>query len=98
MNMEHFFRSLVFAFLLVAIAIPAASEAQYRGNMNMNAAEMEQFHDFLNSHPWFRTDLSKNPALVDDANYLRQHSELSKFLQSHPAIRQELKTNPRMFW
>jgi hypothetical protein len=98
MYQEQFLRSLAITFLLVAIVMPAGSEAQYRSNMNMNAAEMEQFHDFLNSHPWFRTDLSKNPALVDDANYLRQHSELSTFLQSHPAIRQELKTNPRLFW
>src|SRR2546421_403169 len=85
-EIEQFLRSLAITSLLVACAIPAATEAKYKSNVNMNAAEMEQFHDFLNSHPWFRTDLSKTPALVDDANSLRQHSELNKFLQLHPAI------------
>ena len=96
MTREHVLHSLLSALLLTALAIPAASQAGYQ--RNRNAVELQQFHDFLNSHPWFRDDLSKNPALVDDANYLRQHPELNKFLQSHPAIKQELRTNPRQVW
>src|SRR5919201_82971 len=96
MTRGHVLPSLLSALLLAALAIPAASQAAYQ--RNRNTVEMQQFHDFLNSHPWFRDDLSKNPALVDDANYLRQHPELNKFLVTHPAIKQELRTNPRMVW
>ena len=97
MRYKHILPALAVTFLLLILASPF-SYAQHRSNMNRNAVELQQFHDFLNSHPWFRDDLSKNPALVDDANYLRQHPELNNFLVSHPAIKQELRTNPRQVW
>jgi hypothetical protein len=41
--------------------------------------------------------LKQNPALINDAAFVRQHRELADFLEDHPGVREELKENPSAF-
>jgi hypothetical protein len=75
--------------LLLPLAIAQTSD--------INRAELRNFDQFLDSHPEIRSDLTRNPSLVNDRDYVQKHSDLRAFLDSHPAVREELRKNPRIF-
>ena len=50
---------------------------------------------FLDSHPNIEGDVEKNPALLNDPNYLTSHPDLKTFLSNHPAIQQQAAKNPQ---
>ena len=57
-------------------------------------AEIEQFHDYLQTHPRVSTDLQNNPQLVYNKKYLSNHEDLERFLKKHPLVRREINDNP----
>jgi phage-related protein len=59
--------------------------------------EILSFDSFLDSHPEIADQLRRNPALVDDREYVNNHPELQAYLQEHPRVREELTENPRIF-
>jgi phage-related protein len=59
--------------------------------------ELASFDSFLDSHPEMGEQLRRNPSLVDDREYVKNHPELQAFLQDHPGVREELTENPRAF-
>jgi hypothetical protein len=60
-------------------------------------AELEQFGQFLDSHPDISQRLRKNPALVNDSQFITDHPDLKAFLQVQPAIQASLMQNPEAF-
>jgi hypothetical protein len=56
--------------------------------------EIDQFHDYLQSHPRVSTELQNNPQLVYNKKYLANHDDLERFLKRHPLVRQEISQNP----
>ncbi len=56
--------------------------------------ESANFDRFLDAHREIATQLRKNPSLLDNQQYLKDHPELQSYLQDHPAIRQQIKENP----
>ncbi len=59
--------------------------------------ELASFDQYLDSHREVAEQLRKNPALVDNQEFLKDHPSLQTYLQDHPAVRQELKNNPNAF-
>jgi phage-related protein len=59
--------------------------------------ELANFDTFLDSHPEIAEQLRRNPALVDDRDYLNSHPELQAYLQEHPQVREALTQDPRAF-
>jgi len=57
-------------------------------------SEIEQFHDYIQTHPRVSTDLQNNPQLVYNKKYLSNHDDLERFLKRHPLVRQEINDNP----
>ena len=57
-------------------------------------ADLQTFHQFLQTHRDIREQLPRNPSLVNDPKYLDAHPELKEFLQDHPQTAQELRRNP----
>ena len=43
------------------------------------------------------SEITRNPKLVTDATYLKNHPELVSFLNSHSDVKQELTENPQAF-
>ena len=55
------------------------------------------FGEFLDGHANISKDLSKNPSLAKNQEYLANHPELKEYLTAHPEVRQELMANPQSF-
>ena len=42
-------------------------------------------------------ELRKNPALLNDPNYVANHPELKSFMSAHPGIQHEVAEDPKRF-
>ena len=64
---------------------------------DISRQELQNFDRFLDSHQQIRSDLTRNPSLVNDPRYLQDHPELREFLASHNGVREELREYPGAF-
>ena len=78
---------LAVAVVAIAMALPSIAAAQY------NESRLDHF---LDSHPHMKADLSRNPDLIFNKQYRREHPELQKFMQDHPQIYGKLHNHG--FW
>ncbi len=62
-----------------------------------NREEVARFDQFLDSHRETAEQLRKDPSLVDNQEYVRNHPELQAYLQDHPGIRDQIKQDPNAF-
>jgi len=92
----HHYRHVLVLGLAIAclLLFPALVSAQ---NNDINRAELRNFDQFLDSHPQIKAELSRNPSLVNNREFLEKHQELRAFLESHPGVREELRQNPGVF-
>jgi hypothetical protein len=56
-----------------------------------------QFGEFLGGHSNVAQQLSKDPSLVKDREFMENHPDLKEFLSSHPDVQQQLMKNPESF-
>jgi hypothetical protein len=59
--------------------------------------ELARFDQFLDGHPEVARELRRDPSLVDNQEYEKNHPELQAYLADHPQIREEIKENPNAF-
>ena len=59
--------------------------------------ELSSFGQFLGGHQNIAQQISKDPSLVNNAEYMQNHPELKAYLQAHPGVQEELKENPQAF-
>jgi len=57
--------------------------------------EMSDFGAFLGDHSTMATELSHDPSLANNKEYLATHPELTEYLKAHPAMGQQLADNPQ---
>jgi len=62
-----------------------------------NRAELANFDRFLDSHRETSEQLRKDPSLVDNREFVKNHPALETYLQDHPAVRQAIRQNPDSF-
>jgi hypothetical protein len=60
-----------------------------------NDGEMASFGQFLSGHSTIAEQLSKDPSLANNKEFLANHPELSEYLKAHPGVTQQLGTNPQ---
>lgn len=70
---------------------------QDRRDSDIRRDEVASFDRFLDNHPRIDQELSKDPSLVDNPDYLAKHPELQQYLRDHPQVQDALKDNPRAF-
>ena len=87
---------LVLAMALASMTMIARSSYAQRDN-DVTRQELENFDRFLDSHAQIRSDLTRNPNLINDSRYLQDHPELREFMASHNGVREELRENPGAF-
>jgi hypothetical protein len=58
---------------------------------------MADFGGFLGGHSDIQRDLSRNPSMVKDHEYMQDHAELNTYLNAHPDVRDDLIANPQSF-
>jgi phage-related protein len=59
--------------------------------------ELASFGQFLGTHNRIADELSRNPSLADNKEYLENHSELRDYLNAHPQVHEQLSANPGGF-
>jgi len=59
--------------------------------------ELARFDQFLDDHPNIAEQVRKDPSLVNNSEYEKNHPELQTFLENHPRIREEITENPNAF-
>src|SRR5258708_2752375 len=57
--------------------------------------ELTSFGQFLGGHSAVAEQLSKDPSLANNKEYLANHPELGEYLKAHPAMTQQLSENPQ---
>jgi hypothetical protein len=73
-----------------------SAEARFERN-EVDRGQLANFDRFLDAHRDIATQIRKNPSLVDNQQYLKDHPELQSYLQNHPEIRQQIDRNPNGF-
>jgi hypothetical protein len=58
---------------------------------------MASFGEFLGSHHDIREDVTKNPSVVKDREYVQNHPELGGYLKAHPEVRDDMMADPDNF-
>jgi hypothetical protein len=64
---------------------------------DIHRQELARFDQFLDNHREVAERLRKDPSLVDDQEYVRNHPELQAYLQDHPGIRDQIRQDPNAF-
>jgi hypothetical protein len=59
--------------------------------------ELANFDKFLDGHREIAEQLRKDPSLVNNQEFAKNHPALQTYLQDHPAVREEIKENPNAF-
>jgi hypothetical protein len=66
-----------------------------RDRDNRNRGELTSFGQFLGGHTNVASELSADPTLATNKEYLATHPELDEYLKAHPAMSQQLAENPQ---
>jgi hypothetical protein len=65
------------------------------GGEERNRGELTSFRQFLGGHSSVGAELSSDPSLANNKEYLATHPELDEYLKTHPAMSQQLAENPQ---
>src|SRR5260370_554047 len=57
--------------------------------------ELTSFGHFLGSHSTVAEQLSRDPSLANNKEFLANHPELGEYLKAHPGMTQQLAANPQ---
>lgn len=68
-----------------------------RRDRDVTRAELSSFHEFLEGNSQIAGELSKNPSLAKNEEYLENHPALQQYLKTHPRVHEELNENPQSF-
>ena len=59
--------------------------------------EIASFDRFMDSHPEMAEQLRRDPSLVTNEEFVKNHPALQEYLQQHPGVREEITENPNRF-
>src|SRR5258708_27207594 len=59
--------------------------------------QLAEFDRFLDSHPEVASQIRQDPPLVNNPEFVENHSALQQYLQQHPEVREDIKENPNPF-
>ncbi len=79
--------------ILVFLVLAGALWAQ----QGPTETELARFDQFLDSHPQVRSELIKDPKLIDNENFIINHPDLADFLHTHPGVKGQILSNPQAF-
>ncbi len=72
-------------------------DSRMRGDRDVTSRELSSFNEFMGGHSNIAGELSKNPSLANNQEYLANHPELKEYLTNHPQVHEELSENPQQF-
>jgi len=82
----------------------AFMQAENRFDRAGNGSDRDAYHEhmanfggFLGGHSEIARDMSRDPSVVKNHEYVEHHPELTEYLNTHPDVRDELMANPSSF-
>ena len=72
-------------------------DSAMRGDHDLNRGGLSTFNEFLENHNDIAAELSKNPSLANNEEYVENHPALQDYLKAHPQVHEELSENPQTF-
>jgi S1-C subfamily serine protease len=87
--------AVAFLFIIAVAATSNAFQAQPKPKRGKHH-ELKKFEKFLEDHPPIASDLSKDPTLAANPDYLAKHPELQQFLSGHPGLAEEIRSKTRV--
>jgi len=72
-------------------------DSQMHRDRDVTPGERSSFNEFLGDHGNISGELSKNPSLANNQEYLENHPALQDYLKAHPEVHEELSENPQSF-
>lgn len=77
---------------------PAAfMQAQQRYEQREDSRSGMSFERFLGNHSEIAEQISQNPSLLNNKEYLEGHPDLQQYLKAHPEAQKEFTENPNAF-
>ena len=76
---------------------PSPQDNRSAQGSDITRRELANFDEFLDSHREIAEQVRKDPSLLDNKQFLKDHPELQKYLWNHPGVREEVKENPTVF-
>jgi hypothetical protein len=86
------------AFMQQEQAFDRRQNANFGRDRDVTGGELSSFHEFLEGHGTIANELSKNPSLAKNQEYLENHTALQTYLQAHPQVQEELNEHPDSFF
>jgi len=77
-------------------AVTTSIEFQPASSADLNVQMLRDFESVKAEHS-VAVDIARNPAVVNDANYVAAHPALQAFLAKHPDARREIVESPGNF-
>ena len=74
-----------------------AEDNGLRRDPDVTRGELSSFHEFLEGHSNIAGELSKDPSLATNEEYLENHPALKTYLRANPKVHEELGENPQSF-
>lgn len=78
---------------------PAGAQSQNPvssdSDSDLTRRQLSTFDRFLDGHPELAEQLRKDPSLVNNEEFVENHSDLQRYLQEHPEVREDLNQHPR---
>ncbi|MGC2333740.1 MAG: hypothetical protein WA581_19975 [Candidatus Acidiferrales bacterium] len=71
--------------------------SQHWGDRDAAHQHMASFGEFLESHQNIRADVTKDPSMLKNREYVQNHPELDGYLSAHPEMRDEMMADPDGF-
>lgn len=68
-----------------------------RGYRDFDRDHLASFHNFLGGHSDVAQDMSRDPMLVKNPDYVQNHPDLNNYLKANPSVRDDLMQNPQGF-
>jgi hypothetical protein len=81
--------------LLVSILISAA--ALFAAPADTADAELAQFKTFIQEHPRALDDLKKDPSLIGNPDFAKEHKVVGEYLAAHRTVIAKVKAVPHFF-
>ncbi len=83
--------------MIIYLGMGSAAFAAGNPNPDITRQELQNFDNFLDTHPAIDAELTKNPRLIENPQWVSEHPELKTFMATHPGVREEMKETPRFF-
>jgi len=82
---------------LLCLGSPATAQSAQPQDHDTTTRQLSSFDDFMDGHPEIAEQLRKDPALVRDREFVKNHPALQDYLQRNPGVGEEISENPQSF-